>query len=41
MELITVLYGVKADPRDASPRATWIRRALETLDFKALTAMLD
>ena len=41
MELITVLYGVKADPRDGSPRAVWMRRALAALDFKALAAMLD
>ena len=39
-QVITVNFWSKSDPKDASPRTTWLRGAKETFDFAAVAALL-
>lgn len=39
-QLIMITFWSKSDPKDNSPRTTWLRQARETFDFPALAALL-
>lgn len=40
VQVITIFFWAKADPKTESPRNTWIQKAKETFDFAALAALL-
>lgn len=40
-QVILISFYAKADPKQVTPRGTWIQRAKDTFDFKALAALLD
>lgn len=39
-QLIMITFWSKSDPKDASPRTLWLKKAKETFDFASLTALL-